>query len=393
MMARSDRIRASAQSYVNRKQFSGIEWKIETSGNSLAAGQVGSPTADGTELIPDGAIYRIYSMTKPIVSVMAMILIEQGKLRLYDMLAQYNPAFRSMMVLLPSGELGPATRPILVEDLFTHRAGFTYEFIAGCHIAPGYDAINIAGDGQCSLDEMMTKLATQPLAFQPGSQFRYSVCTDVLAHVCEKASGRTMQSLLQEYILGPLDMGDTDYYVPEEKQQRLMPMFGISDVSEMSFLNPPQSQQLISSDVEEMYPSTNPAYSRGGHGLFSTTNDYFKFGRMLLNGKSPNGEAIISRKMHEMMLSNRIPESQLPLRIGLSTLPGYGWGLGVRIMMDPGKALALTGQGEFGWAGAASTYFWVDPNEDMVGVIMTQYLGSILPLADDLRAAAYQMLE
>lgn len=392
-MSRSDRIRESAQAYVDRKQFSGIEWKVAASGKTLASGQVGSPAADGAATIPDGAIYRIYSMTKPIVSVMAMILIEQGKLRLYDMLAQFNPAFQSMRVLLPSGELEPTKRPILVEDLFTHRAGFTYEFIAGCHIAPGYDAMNIASDGQCSLDEMMAKLATQPLAFQPGSQFRYSVCTDVLAHVCEKASGRTMQSLLQEYILGPLDMGDTDYYVPKEKQSRLMPMFGVSDVTEMSFLNPPQTQALILSDVEEMYPSTNPAYSRGGHGLFSTTDDYFKFGRMLLDGKSPSGEIIISRKMHELMLSNRIPESQLPLRIGLSALPGYGWGLGVRIMMDPGRALALTGKGEFGWAGAASTYFWVDPNEDMVGVIMTQYLGSILPMADDLRSAAYQMLE
>ena len=393
MMTRQDRMRVSAQGYVDRKQFSGIEWRVEAGGAPLTSGQVGSPQAEGSDSIPDGALYRIYSMTKPVVSVMAMILIEQGKLRLYDMLAQYNPAFGRMRVLLPSGELAPAQRPILVEDLFTHRAGFTYEFIAGCHIAPGYDAMDIAGDGQGSLDEMMAKLATQPLAFQPGSQFRYSVCTDVLAHVCEKASGRTMQSLLREYILDPLDMNDTDYYVPKEKQSRLMPMYGISDVTEMSFLNPPATQELILSNVEEMYPSTKPSFSRGGHGLFSTLDDYFKFGKMLLNGKSPNGEPIISRKMLEMMLSNRIPENQLPLRIGLSALPGYGWGLGVRIMMDPGKALALTGKGEFGWAGAASTYFWVDPNENMVGVIMSQYLGSILPLADDLRSAAYQMLE
>lgn len=392
-MVRDSRVKSSAEGYIDRKQFSGIEWRVESAGKILTAGQVGSATETGNDPIPDNAIYRIYSMTKPIVSVMAMILIEQGKLRLYDMLAQYNSAFQSMRVLLPSGEIEPAKRPILVEDLFTHRAGFSYEFIAGCHIAPGYDAINLSSDGASTLDQMMTRLSTQPLAFQPGSQFRYSVCTDVLAHVCEKASGRTMQSLLQEYIFGPLEMKDTDYYVPQEKQTRLMPMFGISDVSEMSFLNPPLTQELIHSDVEEMYPSKNPAYSRGGHGLFSTLDDYFKFGRMLLRGKGPNGQAIISRKMHEMMLSNRIPESQLPLRIGLSSLPGYGWGLGVRIMLDPGKAMGLTGKGEFGWAGAASTYFWVDPDEDMVGVLMTQYLGSMLPMADDLRSAAYQMLD
>ena len=392
-MARENRINDAAQGYVDRKQFSGIEWRVEAKGSALTAGQVGSPGANVSGPIPEDAIYRIYSMTKPIVSVMALILIEQGKLRLYDMLAQYNPAFRNMRVLLPSGELAPVQRPILVEDLLTHRAGFTYEFIAGCHIAPGYDAMDIAADGQCSLDEMMAKLAAQPLAFQPGTQFRYSVCTDVLAHVCEKASGRTMQSLLQEHILQPLNMVDTDYYVPEEKQSRLMPMFGISDVAEMSFLNPPLVQELIVSDVEEMYPSSNPAYSRGGHGLFSTTDDYFKFGKMLLDGKSPSGDTVISRKMLEMMLFNRIPPEQLPLRIGMNALQGYGWGLGVRIMLDPGQARSLTGKGEFGWAGAASTYFWVDPNEEMVGVIMTQYLGSILPLADDMRAAAYQMLD
>ena len=391
-MTRKNRLQTAAQGYIDREEFSGIAWHVEARGEEMARGQVGVAEVSSGKPIPDGAIYRIYSMTKPIVSVMAMILMEQGKLRLYDMLPQFNPAFRNMRVLLPSGELEPAKRPILVEDLFTHRAGFSYEFIAGCHIAPGYDAIDLASDGACTLDEMMSKLATQPLAFQPGTQFRYSVSTDVLAHVCERASGRTMQSLLNEFILGPLGMDDTDYFVPESKQDRLMAMYGISDVKDMSFLNPPAVQELVPSDVEEMYPSTNPEYSRGGHGLFSTTDDYLKFGRMLLTGKSPGGEVILSRKMLEMMQSNRIPESQLPLRIGLSALPGYGWGLGFRLMMDPGKALSLTGKNEFGWAGAASTYFWVDPNEEMVGVIMSQYLGSILPLADDLRVAAYQML-
>jgi len=261
-MSRKDRLQTAAQGYIDREEFSGIEWHVETRGEQLTTGRAGVAEVSSGKSIPDGAIYRIYSMTKPIVSVMAMILIEQGKLRLYDMLPQFNPAFRNMRVLLPSGELESARRPILVEDLFTHRAGFSYEFIAGCHIAPGYDA-----------------------------------------------------------------MDDTDYFIPESKQDRLMTMYGVSDVKDMSFLNPPEVQELILSDVEEMYPSTNPEYSRGGHGLFSTTDDYLKFGRMLLTGKSPGGEVILSRKMLEMMRSNRIPESQLPLRIGLSALPGYGWGL------------------------------------------------------------------
>lgn len=392
-ISRQDRLQQAAQGYIDRKQFSGIQWYVETAGKTLAEGQVGLADALNGKEIPQGAIYRIYSMTKPIVSVMALILIEQGKLRLYDALPQFNPAFANMRVLLPSGQLQPAIRPILVEDLLTHRTGFTYEFIIGCHIAPGYDAIDLSRDGTCSLDEMMAKLASQPLAFQPGSQFRYGVSTDALAHVLEKATGRTMANLLKEYIFDPLDMRDTDYHVPPDKQNRLLPMFGVSDITELSTLDPPTTQELTASDAEEMYPSTDTSFSRGGHGLFSTLHDYGKFARMLLNGKNPSGDLILSRKMLDMMTTNRIPATQLPLTIGLNPLPGYGWGLGVRIMMDTGKSLALTGNGEFGWAGAASTYFWVDPGEKMIGVFMTQYLGSMLPMADDLRTAAYQMLE
>ncbi len=392
-MSRQDRLQQAAQGYIDRKQFSGIEWYVEAAGQTLAEGQVGLADALNGEEIPEGAIYRIYSMTKPIVSVMALILIEQGKLRLYDALPQFNPAFAKMRVLLPSGQLQPAIRPILVEDLLTHRTGFTYEFITGCHIAPGYDAIDLSSDGTCSLDEMMAKLASQPLAFQPGSQFRYSVSTDALAHVLEKATGRTMANLLKEYIFDPLDMQDTDYHVPPDKQNRLLPMFGVTDITELSALDPPTSQELTAADAEEMYPSTDTSFSRGGHGLFSTLRDYGKFARMLLNGKNASGDLILSRKMLDMMTTNRIPAAQLPLTIGLNPLPGYGWGLGVRVMMDTGKSLALTGSGEFGWAGAASTYFWVDPGEQMIGVFMTQYLGSMLPMADDLRTAAYQMLE
>ena len=391
-MSRQDRLRQAAEGYIDRQEFSGIEWYVEAAGQTLTEGKVGLADAPNGVDIPLDAIYRIYSMTKPIVSAMALILIEQGKLRLYDVLPHFNSAFTNMRVLLPDGQLQPALRPITVEDLLTHRAGFTYEFIAGCHIAAGYDAIDLSSDGKRSLNEMMAQLATQPLAFQPGTQFRYSVSTDALAHVLEKATGRTMASLLKEHIFDPLDMSDTDYHVPPDKQNRLLPMFGITDITEMSALDPPTRQELTAADAEDMYPSTDPSFSPGGHGLFSSLHDYRKFAHMLLNGKNPSGEIILSRKMLDMMTANRIPEAQLPLKIGLNPLPGYGWGLGVRIMMDTGKSLALTGNGEFGWAGAASTYFWVDPAEQMIGVIMTQYLGSMLPMSDDLRTAAYQML-
>jgi CubicO group peptidase (beta-lactamase class C family) len=392
-MTRARRMADVAQRYIDANKFAGIEWLAERRGEALARGKSGyADVASGTA-IPDAALYRIYSMTKPMVSVLALQLIERGDLHLYDFLAAYDKRFASMMVLLPSGQVTPAQRPILVEDLITHRAGFTYEFITGCHIAPLYDKAKISSDGLCSLDEMMRRLAELPLAFQPGAQFRYSVATDVLAHVIERATGRPVDELLQEMICGPLGMTDTAYHVPQSKRSRLMSMYGVADVSEFAPLQP-RPHELTPADVEAMYPADRPGeFRRGGHGLFSTLDDYAKFARMLLTGKTQDGTTLLSRKMLELMRTNRIPAQQLPIAIGMNVLGGYGWGLGVRVMLDPGRAMSLSTVGEFGWSGAASTYFWVDPVESMIGIVMTQYLGSMLPLSHDMRTAAYQMID
>jgi CubicO group peptidase (beta-lactamase class C family) len=320
------------------------------------------------------------------------MLMEQGRLRLFDPVSTYNPAFANMLVLEASGRLRPSERPILVEDLLTHRAGFTYEFITGCHIAPLYQEHRISSDGLCSLEEMMERLAELPLAFQPGSQFRYSVATDVLAHVIERATERPLDQLLQELIFAPLGMEDTAFFVPEAQRGRLMPMFGVKDISEFAPLHP-RPQQLTPADVEDMYPSHSRSFRRGGHGLYSTLKDYARFACMLLDGRTRDGRVLLGRKTLEMLRANRIPPEQLPLTIGMNALPGYGWGLGVRVMLDVGQAMALTGQGELGWAGAASTYFFVDPAESLYGVFMTQYLGATLPLNEELRTAAYQMID
>ena len=391
-MSRQDRIAQVAARYTAAGKYSGIEWLVEHRGKRLAEGRAGHADAATRAEIPEGAVYRIYSMTKPVISVLALMLMEQGKLRLYDLVSTFDPAFANMQVLLATGQLLPAERPITVEDLFTHRAGFSYEFITGCHIAPLYQSQRISSDGLCSLAEMMERLAELPLAFQPGTRFRYSVATDVLAHVVERAADRPLNELLDEHLLGPLGMEDTAFHVPEEKRDRLMPMFGVTDISEFAPLHP-RPQELTPADVSDMYPCDRSDFRRGGHGLFSTVSDYARFARMLSTGKDPDGTALLSRKTLEMMRANRIPPHQLPLTIGMNPLPGYGWGLGVRVMLDLGQAVSLTGVGELGWAGAASTYFFVDPAEELIGVFMTQYLGATLPLTDDLRAAAYQMLE
>lgn len=390
-MSRMDRMSAVAQGYIGRKQYAGIEWLVQRRGETLARGQAGVADVSTGVALPKQPIYRLYSMTKPVVSVLALILIEQGKLRLYDALVQFNRAFAGMRVLHPDGRLEPANRFITVEDLVTHRAGFTYPFIHGCHISPYYREARILEDGTMDLDEMMARLAKLPLAFQPGSQFRYSVCTDVLAHVVEKAAGMTIDRFAQQELFDPLGMVDTAYQVSPAKRDRLLPMYGTGDLLAIPALDL-QPHTLETRDVNDFYPPDVEGLRRGGHGLFSTMDDYAAFARMLISGKTADGRTILSRPMLSMMRANRIPADQLPLTIGLQPLPGYGWGLGVRVMLDTGRALQLTSVGELGWAGAASTFFWVDPAEEMIGLVMSQFLGSALPLADDMRTAAYQML-
>ena len=390
-MSRQQRVEEVAQRYVAGEKYAGIEWQVEMAGEVCLAGQAGFADAQAKTSIPDNALYRIYSMTKPIVSVLALILVEQGKLRLYDMLPQLDPRFAKLRVLTHTGQIQPLSRPVMVEDLLTHRAGFTYEFIHGCHISQYYRAADIIADGQRSLSDMMGALAEQPLAFQPGSAYRYSVCTDVLAHVCECATGESIADLLKQHIFEPLGMQNTGDMLDAQQQERLMPMYGVGDLRALPALDP-KPQTLEPMDVDEMYPYDNPKFQRGGHGLYSSLNDYCAFAKMLVDGQGDAAQPLLSGATFRMIQANRIPASQLPLAIGPNVLPGYGWGLVGRVLLDQGQAMGLTGDSEYGWAGAASTYFWSDPSTKMSGVVMTQYLGATMPLADDMRTAAYQAL-
>jgi CubicO group peptidase (beta-lactamase class C family) len=186
-------------------------------------------------------------------------------------------------------------------------------------------------------------------------------------------------------------MADTGFYVPEDQQARLLPLFGFETIDLSYSVPPPHDLTLL--DGEAIYPS-QPGHNalRGGLGLFSTCADYSKFATMLLTGQAPGGTPLIAPAMYQLMLANRIPESQLPLTMGPMKFPGYGFCLIGRVMQDLGQAMSLTAIGEFGWEGAAGTYFWVDPQNQLVGVLMTQFLSTYLPMRDDMRGAVYAML-
>jgi len=388
---RKQRIAQTAERLVDAGAFSGVEWLISKGGKPWSRGRAGQADAVAGMAMPENPIYRIYSMTKPIVSVAALMLMERMQLRLFDPVAAALPDFAAPTILDPDGTTRPARRPILVENLLTHRAGFSYGFLDNCPVGQRYRGLNLH-DARLSLAEAVAAIAAEPIAYEPGTQWRYSAATDVLARLLEVVSGQPIGQLLDELILTPLGMTDTGYSVPEADRNRLMAMFGNDDLDRL-FEFEAGPQVLTPADVSAAYPADNPAFSRGGHGLFSTLDDYMKFAQFLMTGRSPSGEQLLSRKMMEMMVINRIPASIMPLMIGPLEMPGYGYGLAGRVMINQGAALGLTSDGEHGWAGAASTYFWVDPAEDVVGVVMSQYLGSKIPIGDDIRVAAYQALD
>ena len=385
------RLQAVADDYTGQNLYAGIAWHVEQAGKLIASGTSG--TADEARKTPLGsdAIFRIYSMTKPVVSVMALILVQRGQLRLSDFVMRYIPSFANTQVLVEGGTEPPA-RPMTVEDLLTHRSGLSYDFVPDCPVAEQYSAIELIKRVEQSLAEFADTIASYPLAFHPGSQWRYSVATDVLARVLEVASGQPLDALLDENIFAPLQMGDTGFYVPQDKQARLLPLYGFETI-DLSFTVPPP-HELILLDAEAIYPS-RPGHNalRGGLGLFSTCADYCKFATMLLNGRTPDGQTLIAPAMHRLMIANRIPEQQMPLAIGPMAFPGYGFCLIGRVMQNLGQAMSLTVPGEFGWEGAAGTYFWVDPENQIVGVVMTQFLATYLPMRDDMRAAVYATIQ
>ena len=389
---RIGRIEQVARHYTDAAAFSSIEWLIYQRGSILDAGSVGYACREENTPVPDTPIYRIYSMTKPIVSAMGLILMEQGRLHLFDPVAKFIPGFKRPDILNTHGIRAPAHGPITVEHLFTHRSGLSYGFMPGCPVGELYRKHNLAEDGSRSLAEYVDILSTLPIAFEPGSRWHYSCSTDVLARIIEIVMNESLDQVLQRYLFEPLGMHETGFFVANNNLSRLMPMHGqsLDEILGDPFSNPPLKRR----DCEAAYPS-NPvtATARGGHGLISTAKDYLEFALMTRYGKSRSGRTLISRKMLEFAWHNRLPSNLIPIAVGPFPSPGYGWNLLGRVMVNPGDAIHLTGNGEGGWAGAAGTYYWVDRSEDFVGIVMTQNLGIVSPMRNDMQSAAYQAMD
>ena len=387
-----DYLQKTADKLVSERLFAGVEWRVDQGGKNIFAGKSGVQDLATNSEIPENALYRIYSMTKPIISVLALKLIEDGYLQLTSNLAEFDNRFSSMIVLNPDGHLAPADGLITVEHLLTHRAGFSYDFNIGCAVAPYYRQAEIMENGYRDLGDIISILSELPLVFNPGSHWRYSVATDVLAYLLETVTQKTITELLRKYILNPLEMTDTNFTIEPENQHRIMQVYGVRSLSELPVLKRLPHDLSKPANLGRSHPLDYPEFRRGGYGLFSTISDYMKFANMLRDGKTIDGNVILSAGMWNLMHKARVSFPNNTFRINDEPFCGYGWNLIGRVMENVGEAQYTTSLGEFGWSGAAATYFWVDPIRDVTGCLMTQYIGREVPIDGMMQTAAMRML-
>src|SRR5215211_1425649 len=339
-----------------------------------------------------GTRFRIYSMTKPVTAVAAMQLYEEGAFSLKDPVAEFIPSFADVRVYQdgPASAVRtePATRPALIWHLLTHTAGLTYGF----HYAHPVDELYRAAGSEWAppegkdLAECCDLWAGLPLLFEPGSEWNYSVASDVLGRVVEVVSGQPLDEYLDEHIFGPLGMADTGFWVEEAAQGELAALYAAAGGG------------TARHDQMGGRALTRPACLDGGGGLVSTAADYHRFTQALLNGGELDGARILGSRTLAYMVRNHLPGGADLETFGRrlfaeTTFDGVGYGLGLGVLLDPVANKVLSSAGEFAWGGAASTFFFIDPAERVTAIFLTQLMpSSTYPLRSELRQLVYQAL-
>lgn len=375
---RLERITEMLQGKVDAGTFPGAILAIGRGGEIVYQEAVGKRGPDGAEMTLD-TIFRIYSMTKPLTSVAAMMLVEEGRLGLADPVAKYLPEFSELQVAVdpPAGGDGvtmePAAGRMTVQDLLRHTAGLTYGFFGAGAARQAYNQAGI-GNPDWSNEEFSRQIAAMPLEHHPGRVWEYSQSTDVLGRVIEVVSGQTLGAFLEERILGPLDMTETAFFVtdPAKADRLAQPFEADSRIGTIPLFDPMEVR----------------AYESGGGGLMSTTRDYARFLQMLLNGGELDGVRVLSPKTVRFMTVDHLGDIVRPGKYYLPG-PGYGFGLGFAVRTDEGLAPSAGSLGEYYWGGAAGTYFWVDPEEDMFVLFMMQSPTHRVPMRAILRDMVY----
>jgi CubicO group peptidase (beta-lactamase class C family) len=355
------RLRRVLTREIERKRLPGAVAMIARQGKLgfLEAFGVQDP-ASGAPMQND-SIFRIYSMTKPVVSVAIMMLVEEGRLFLADPLSKYVPAFADPKVAVERDgrvELVPAERPITIQDLLRHTSGLTYEFVGTAAVQRMYLDKKLPSTDQTNADQV-ERLASLPLFSQPGKQWDYSRSTDVLGRIIEIVSGETLGEFLRQRIFAPLGMNDTGFHVPTAKQSRIAEPFA----------KDPDSGEAV-----RLLDIRRPArFESGGGGLVSTLPDYARFLDMLAAGGTCEGQRLLARKTIDLMRSDHLGPN---VRRGSELLqPGHGFGLGFAVRTEPGMSVMPGSVGLYFWGGIAGTTFWIDPKEELYAMMLVQAPG------------------
>ena len=374
--------------YVDSGYLPGALTYVYRKGHLAHTGMCGRMDIERDKPMREDAIFRIYSMTKPITAVALMMLVEEGLIGLDDDVDTHIPTWKNLGVYAsrissllpdtpPSFLTTPVLRPMKVIDLLTHTSGLTYGFMMRTAVDAAYRKAKVT-DRQTGggLPEMIDQLAQIPLDFSPGTAWNYSVSIDVLGYLVEKLSGMSFGEFLRRRLFEPLGMNDTAFWVPSGKTERFTSCY--QPESKGSGLK-------LQDDARESTYATPPKLESGGGGLVSTAYDYLRFCQMLLNQGQYNGKRLLSRKTIQLMSSDnlgKIPEVS----------PGVGFGLGFAVSKAPGEAGTMGTPGEYNWGGAAGTKFWIDPKEELIGIFMIQILLNPADYGSAFRVLTYQAI-
>ena len=391
--SRLARIDSHFKKYVDDGRLPGWSLAVARDGEIAHTSTYGFADIESKRPLEGDAIFRIASMTKPICAVAAMILWEEGLFELKDYLYRFIPSFQNQKVFRSGSTNSPrldnVNEPIEMWHLFTHTAGLTYGFMYSHPVDQMYRNNGFEwGTPDTDLAGICDALAAMPLLFQPGTEWNYSMSIDVIGRVVEVLTGKRLGEFMQERIFGPLGMTDTAFHCPEEKSDRLATAYMLN----------PADRKALRMPTAPLSTSKDPKAHLGGGGLVSTMSDYMKFALMLRNGGELNGVRILSPRTVEYMASNHLPNGADLTAFGRplfseTAFDGVGFGLSMSVTVDPAKAKVPGSVGDYGWGGAYSTIFTVDPVEDLVYLFMTQLLpSSAHPIRPQFKQMVFQAL-
>lgn len=356
------RIGEFARAEMEKGRIAGAVSLVARRGQIVLVEAVGKADIEEGRAMHEDSLFRIASMTKPIVSLAVMMLHEEGRFLLDDPVSRFIPELGKLRVaVVPEGEAVspealetvPAAREITVHDLLTHRSGFTYGFINQGPVGELYRRANLLSVS--TNEELVRRLGEMPLVHQPGKAFEYSHSTDVLGRLLEVVSGQSLDRFLEERIFQPLGMKDTKFYLSAEEGERLVTLYQRGEASPLKSVERGRESRLV------VGPKT---WFSGGGGLLSTAADYYRFLQMLLNRGELEGTRLVSRKTVELMTVDHVGQ-EIPI------FPGYGFGLGFAVRQELGKGHVLGSEGDYSWAGIFNSFFWVDPKEDLLLIFLT----------------------